>query len=121
MAITEEYRQSLMVKVSLGSILLDALEPGWESKIDLKHLRMESWTAEILSMIHPDAEDYMEAFQRIIEKYQGLYRPFYCSHFGFTLPDAEQHPDDIDTMKRFAVLTECWKCEVRARRKGKKP
>ena len=113
----DEMRLAIITdKAARGSSLLDQLEPGWASKVDLARLDLSSECDCVIGQLHGDYNlglimmNAITAKLFVYDESEGRFSRhfgFFSRHFGFTA--------DINTEAEYDKLTGAWREEITKR------
>lgn len=108
-------------RVAKGAATLDEILPGWERKIDLEHLYLESACDCVLGQLavdllpHSPGDPYEEAVEELSPWVEFERQARWAELRGFALGLAPGNKDYDDEAAAWYDLTEAWKRLIRQR------
>ncbi len=106
------------LRVARGVEFLDKVYPGWDSKIALGRLAMETCDKCILGQLYGD---YYRGFREILVSFPATIM-YKSADFGFTLYDHEQNSwkeSQEVILSKFRELADTWRDAIRGRLENK--
>ena len=106
---------TLRAAVGRGAAWLNEHRPGWQDKIDLDRLALESCTRCVLGQLYGS---FSEGLDVLFDSFRMGGRPPDTAEFGFAVRDQEYGPDLSTDQARpaYGALTALWREEIARRR-----